>query len=143
MLPAPLERVFAFFAAPENLEVITPPWLRFRILTPRPIVMAVGLKIDYRISMRGVPMRWRSVITAYEPGRRFVDEQVKGPYRMWVHEHTFEPTGSGGTLVRDRVRYALPRVPGSSIVHRWLVKPDLQRIFAYRKERIAALVHEA
>lgn len=128
----PIEDVFAFFADAGNLERLTPPWLRFEILTPRPIAMRVGALIDYRLRVRGLPLRWRSEITAWEPPYRFVDEQRRGPYRLWIHEHTFE-TVDGGTRVRDRVEYA---APGGWIVQRLFVGPDLKRIFDYRTEAL-------
>jgi ligand-binding SRPBCC domain-containing protein len=135
LLPRRREEVFPFFADARNLERITPPWLRFRILTPGPIEMREGALIDYRLRIRGVPVRWRTRIAAWEPPYRFVDEQVRGPYRRWVHEHTFEAT-DGGTLCRDRVRYA---VPGGALVARALVRPDVERIFAYRRDVLTAL----
>jgi ligand-binding SRPBCC domain-containing protein len=134
-LRKPLADVFPFFADPGNLERLTPPWLHFRIETPLPISMAEGVPIDYRLRVRGIPLRWRSRITAYEPPHRFVDEQIKGPYRLWVHEHLFEER-DGVTLVRDRVRYA---VPGGEWIHRLLVRPDVERIFRFRHDRLRAL----
>jgi len=133
-LPAPLEQVFPFFADAHNLEALTPPWLSFELLTPGPLEMRKGLTLDSKLRVRGLPLRWRSEITAWEPPHRFVDEQRKGPYRLWVHEHAFEAR-DGGTLVRDRVNYA---VPGGSLVQRWLVGPDLDRIFAYRRRHLEA-----
>lgn len=133
-LPRPVDEVFAFFADPANLQAITPGFLHFRVLTPQ-VTMRAGATIDYRIRLRGVPMRWRTLISAWEPGVRFVDEQVKGPYRLWVHEHTFEAR-DGGTLCGDRVTYA---VPMGWMVHGWLVRPDLERIFEYRTQRMRAL----
>ena len=127
-LPRPREEVFAFFAEAGNLDLLTPGWLHFRILSPRPLAMDEGTRIDYRLRLRGIPVSWRSEITAWEPPRRFVDEQRRGPYRIWIHEHTFEEQG-GGTLCRDRVRYA---VPGGRLANRLFVAPDLRRIFAYR-----------
>ncbi|MHC5023711.1 MAG: SRPBCC family protein [Planctomycetota bacterium] len=129
-LTRPRDEVFAFFADAHNLERITPPRLRFEILTPDPIEMREGLLIDYRLRLRGIPMRWQSAITAWEPPYRFVDEQRRGPYRRWIHEHVFEDDGDG-TIVRDEVRYG---VPGGRLVHALLVAPDLRRIFAYRSE---------
>lgn len=133
--PAPLQEVFDFFATAENLERITPPLLQFRIVTPTPIQMEVATRIDYRLKIRGLPARWTSEITAWEPPRRFVDEQLRGPYRSWIHEHRFEET-HGGTQVIDRVRY---RAPGGQLLHRWLIRPDLERIFAYRAQVLGDL----
>lgn len=127
-LPAPPWDVFPFFADAFNLERITPPMLRFRVLTAPPIAMGVGTLLDYRVRLRGIPMRWQSEITAWEPPHRFVDEQRRGPYRLWVHEHTFAAQDSG-TVARDNVRYA---VPGGGLVQRLVVGPDLRRIFEYR-----------
>ncbi|MDX2116434.1 MAG: SRPBCC family protein [Planctomycetota bacterium] len=139
MIPLPVERVFPFFENPENLEAITPPLLNFRIVTPRPIEMRKGALIDYRLKIRGVPTGWRTLISEYDPPHRFEDRQVRGPYRTWIHLHTFEAV-EGGTLMRDIVRYELPRVPGSSIVHRLLVRPDLEKIFEYRRGAIERLL---
>ena len=127
-LPAPPRDVFPFFADAFNLERITPPMLRFRVLTAPPIAMGKGTLLDYRVRLRGVPMHWQSEITAWEPPHRFVDEQRRGPYRLWVHEHTFAAQ-DGGTVARDAVRYA---VPGGVLVQRLFVEPDLRRIFEYR-----------
>jgi len=137
--PRPLEEVFAFFADAGNLEAITPPWLGFEVLTPRPIAMRPGTLIDYRLRLRGVPLRWRTEISVWQPPHRFVDEQRRGPYREWVHEHTFTAV-DGGTLVRDRVRY---RVPGGWLVHELFVRRDVERIFDYRRERLASLLGAA
>jgi len=132
-LPNPPDEVFPFFADASNLERLTPPSLRFQILTPPPIEMSVGALIDYRIRLRGVPMRWQSEITVWEPPYRFVDEQRRGPYRLWVHEHVFTPqkgtAQDGGTLARDIVKYG---VFGGSIVQRLFVASELERIFEYR-----------
>ncbi len=127
-LPQPPAEVFPFFADAANLERLTPPSLRFRILTPPPIEMAVGTLIDYRIRLRGIPMRWQSEITEWQPPHRFMDEQRRGPYRQWIHEHTFTAQ-DGGTLARDIVQYA---VLGGSIIQRLFVAPELRRIFDYR-----------
>jgi len=135
-LAHPIERVFDFFAEAANLEAITPAFLGFRILTEPPITMQQGLLIDYRIRLRGFPMKWRTLIRAWEPPHRFVDEQVRGPYRQWIHEHTFAEQ-DGGTIVHDLVRY---RVRGGNVINRLLVSPDLLRIFRYRQRRIAELL---
>lgn len=129
-LPQPRTEIFGFFANPKNLEQLTPPWLRFEILTPGDVAIANGVFLDYRLRLHGVPIRWRSQISLWEPPERFVDRQVKGPYSLWIHQHIFTERG-GGTLVGDRVEYA---VPGGRLVQKWLVAPDLRRIFQYRHE---------
>jgi ligand-binding SRPBCC domain-containing protein len=131
-LPRPRAEVFEFFADARNLERLTPPWLSFRILTPVPVPMRAGARIDYRLRLRGVPVRWRTEIEAWEPPARFVDVQLRGPYRLWHHTHTFDAR-DGGTLCRDFVRYA---VPGGRLVERWLVRPDVERIFAFRRQAL-------
>jgi ligand-binding SRPBCC domain-containing protein len=131
-LPLPPAELFPFFADAGNLDALTPRWLHFHILTPRPITMREGALIDYRLRVRGLPLRWRTRINVWQPPHRFVDEQIRGPYRQWVHEHTFEPR-DGGTLVRDRVRYA---VPLDALVHQWLVRPDIEKIFQFRTEAL-------
>jgi ligand-binding SRPBCC domain-containing protein len=130
-LPRPREEVFAFFADAANLDAITPGWLRFRTVTPAPIVMGENVLIEHRLRLYGIPIRWQSRIDVWEPPSRFVDEQVSGPYRLWVHEHIFE-THDGGTQIRDRVRYA---VPFDLIAHRF-VRREVERIFAYRREML-------
>ncbi len=136
LLPLPRDEVFAFFADAGNLEAITPPWLRFRLTTPRPIAMREGARIDYRLRVRGIPLRWTSRIAVWDPPHRFVDVQERGPYRLWRHEHRFEQAPEG-TRTIDRVEY---RVPGGGLVDRWLVRPDVERIFAYRKRRLRELL---
>jgi ligand-binding SRPBCC domain-containing protein len=136
LVPRPRGEVFAFFADAHNLEALTPPRLRFRILTPAPIDMRPGALIDYRLSLFGVPFRWRTLIEAFEPEVRFVDVQLAGPYRRWRHEHTFEEA-PGGTLVRDRVEYALPLGPLGELARRVLVRRQLDAIFDHRREAIA------
>ena len=127
-LPHQPQDVFPFFADAFNLERLTPPSLGFQVLTPPPIEMRVGTLIDYRVRLRGIPMRWQSEITEWEPPHRFVDEQRRGPYRMWIHEHTFT-SQDGGTMAKDTVRYA---VLGGAIVQRLFVASELKRIFQYR-----------
>ncbi len=137
--PRPLDRVFAFFAEAGNLGTITPPWLGFEVLTPAPIEMRLGALIDYRLRLHGVRLRWRTEITAWQPPHRFIDEQRRGPYREWVHEHTFVTRG-GGTLVGDHVRY---RVPGGRLVHELFVRRDVERVFDFRGEHLAQLLGAA
>jgi ligand-binding SRPBCC domain-containing protein len=131
-LPLPPDELFSFFADAANLDALTPPWLHFHIVTPPPIAMREGALIDYRLRMHGIPLRWRTRINVWQPPHRFVDEQLHGPYRQWIHEHTFEAC-DGGTLARDVVRYA---VPFDFIAHHWLVRPDVERIFQYRAEAL-------
>jgi len=133
ILGAPLGRVFEFFSDAGNLEAITPAFLRFRIVTPRPIEMREGARILYRLSLHGFPMEWLTRIDEWRPGRSFVDRQLRGPYALWVHRHTFEPDPRG-TLVRDRVEYALPLDPLSRPAHALFVRPQVERIFAHRRE---------
>ncbi len=128
-LPLPPEAVFPFFADAGNLNSITPPWLHFRIITPRPIEMRVGTLIDYKLRLHGLPVRWRTLISEWQPSYRFVDQQVRGPYHQWIHTHTFEPH-QGGTLARDVVRYAARL---DCITHPLFVRRDIERIFAFRK----------
>lgn len=138
-LPRSLEEVFAFFSDAYNLDVLTPPWLHFTIRTPRPIPMRAGTRIDYTIRWRGIPLNWKTEITAWEAPHRFVDEQIQGPYRRWHHEHTFEER-DGGTLMRDRVEYAVPGWIFEPLVARWVVTPDIERIFAYRRQKMLELL---
>jgi ligand-binding SRPBCC domain-containing protein len=133
-LPASLEHVFDFFSRAENLEQLTPPFLKFRVLTRPPITLRQGATIDYRISLHGIPISWRSEITEWDPPHRFVDEQRRGPYRMWKHVHSFERAGEG-TRVSDHVEYA---TWGGTLVNTLLVAPDLRRIFAYRHSALIA-----
>jgi ligand-binding SRPBCC domain-containing protein len=134
-LPRPLAEVFPFFAAARNLGAITPPWLRFEVLTPEPIEMRVGALVDYRLRWHGLPLPWRTEISAWEPPHRFVDRQLRGPYRLWVHEHRFAER-DGGTLVSDRVTYA---VPGGALVERLFVRRDVAAIFAFRRAALERL----
>jgi ligand-binding SRPBCC domain-containing protein len=136
ILPGAPDDVFEFFADAHNLEAITPPWLGFRVVTPAPIRMAPGTLIEYRLRLHRVPVRWLTRIEVWEPGRRFVDVQLRGPYRLWHHTHAFEPHGEG-TCVRDVVRYRLPLGPLGRLVHAAVVRRDLERIFDFRREAVA------
>lgn len=131
-LPLPREDVFRFFADAHNLERITPPFLRFQVQEAAPIAMRQDLRINYRLRLHGLPLTWQTAITVWDPPTRFVDSQLRGPYRRWVHTHTFEDQ-DGGTLVRDQVVYAM-HGPAflSGIVNRLFVAPDVTRIFEYR-----------
>jgi ligand-binding SRPBCC domain-containing protein len=134
-LPAPLETVWPFFASAENLEKITPPWMQFHIRTPGPIDMREGALIDYRLKVRGIPLRWRTLIETWLPPHRFVDVQLRGPYKQWHHTHTFTER-DGGTLCGDRVHYKLYGGPLAPLVNRLLVQRDVQTIFAYREREL-------
>lgn len=129
-LPVPRGEVFGYFAEARNLEKLTPPWLRFEVLTKGPITMNAGTLIDYRIHWRGIPLRWRTEIEAWEPPHRFVDRQIRGPYRLWRHEHLFIDRGNGTSII-DRVEYA---PLGGVLAQRLVVARDVKRIFAYRHE---------
>ncbi|HVX93690.1 MAG TPA: SRPBCC family protein [Polyangia bacterium] len=134
-VPRRRPEVFAFFADAANLERLTPPTLRFSILTPEPIEMRPGTVIDYRLSLLGVPFRWRTLIETFEPEARFVDVQESGPYKLWRHTHTFEDA-PGGTLIRDRVEYELPFGPLGHLARAIFVQRQLAYIFDYRREAI-------
>lgn len=131
LIERPLAEVFPFFADAYNLERITPPFLSFKMLTPRPIEMRAGALIDHQIRLFGFPMRWRTVIEEFIPGQRFVDRQLKGPYKLWHHTHEFHET-SEGTVMIDRVRYLMPLGPIGSLARRMFVSGMLERIFDYR-----------
>ena len=134
-LPQPREEIFSFFSDPRNLDRLTPPWLHFEILTPKSVEMNAGTLLDYRLRLHGIPIRWQSEISVWEPPNRFIDRQTKGPYRQWVHEHTFS-AHKGGTLVADSVTYA---VPGGRFIQKLLVAPDLDRVFGYRHKILKQL----
>ncbi len=138
-VPRSPEDIFPFFAEAGNLDRLTPDWLHFRILTPQPIRMAPGAKIQYALRIRGIPIRWESEITEWDPPHSFVDEQRRGPYRVWIHRHTFEAK-DGGTLAGDTVQYA---APGGWLADRLFVARDLKRIFDYRTARLEELFGEA
>lgn len=135
LIAAPLEATFPFFQDPRNLVKITPGWLNLEIIELDELPLRPGSKIGYRIRWLGISLRWLTLITDFEPGRRFVDVQTRGPYSSWRHEHTFEDV-DGRTLMRDRVEYDLPFGMLGRIVHKLLVSRQLRRIFDYRSERI-------
>ena len=136
-VPLSIDAAFAFYGDAHNLERITPPWLGFEVTTPEPIEMGVGTLIEYKLRLHRVPVRWRTRIEAWEPPRRFVDAQVRGPYALWEHTHTFEEDGPGATIIRDRVRYSIPFGPLGELAERLLVRRDLKRIFDYRRDAVA------
>ena len=145
MVPQPRAKVFAFFADAATLESLTPPSLRFTISTPLPIHMRAGAVIDYRLHLFGWPLHWRTLIESFEPETRFVDVQTQGPYALWRHLHVFEDVpaseqGPGGTLVLDRVEYALPLGPLGALVHRIFVARQLRAIFDFRHQAMERLL---
>jgi hypothetical protein len=135
IIPRTLDEVFPFFTDAYNLEAITPPFLRIRILTPRPVSMTPGSLIDYRLRLFGIPFRWRTRIERFEPGVIFVDAQLRGPYRLWHHTHEFARIPEG-TRMRDVVRYALPFGPLGMMAHAIVVRRTLDDIFTFRRQRI-------
>ena len=135
IIPAPIGEVFSFFSAVENLNLITPPWLYFKILTPLPVVIKKNALIDYSIKFLGLRMIWRTEITVWQPPDRFVDRQIKGPYRVWEHTHLFEEK-VGGTQMEDVIRYAVPGFVLSPLIHFLFVRPRLEKIFSFREKSI-------
>lgn len=127
-LPVARDEVFRFFADAANLEALTPGWLKFRLVSPQPIAIAAGTIIDYRLRIHSVPVTWRSEISVWDPPRRFVDEQLRGPYRRWVHTHSFDEE-RGGTRVGDHIEFT---TPGGRLVE-WLVMRDVRKIFDFRR----------
>lgn len=137
-VPRSPDEIFPFFAAAENLDHLTPPWLGFEIRTPLPVAMAVGTTIDYRIRVHGLPLRWRTRISLWQPPHAFADEQLLGPYRQWQHLHTFRPE-NGGTRLSDRVVFRAPGGPFEPLLYHLLVKRDVSRIFEFRMEKMREL----
>jgi len=131
-----ISEVFDFFSRPENLARITPKRLGFNIMTPSPIKMKEGQLIDYTINILAVPIRWTTMITEYEPPFRFVDQQIKGPYSMWHHTHTFKEVDKNETLIEDLILYTMPLGPVGNAIRNLYVKRDLENIFKYREKTI-------
>ena len=134
-IPLQRSKVFDFFSDAFNLERVTPPFLNFEILTPAPIDIQKDTLIDYRIRLFGIPMKWRTRIERFEPDDAFVDNQIRGPYALWHHTHTFEDT-EDGTLMRDIVLYRLPLGPLGAIAHWLFVRRTLETIFNYRRDAL-------
>jgi ligand-binding SRPBCC domain-containing protein len=139
LIRRPLEEVFSFFSDAGNLEAITPAFLNFHILTPRPIAMQPGTLIDYQIRLLGIPLKWRTQIEMWEPPFRFSDVQLRGPYKLWHHTHEFLSVPEG-TLMTDRVRYQMPLGPVGRLVHAVWTRRTLDKIFDYRFAKIAELL---
>ena len=138
LVPLPVEQVFEFFSKADNLQAITPPELHFVIKTPRPIVMGQGTLIDYSLKLNGLPFGWRTRITHWEPPYAFADEQLKGPYAVWFHTHTFADEG-GRTRMDDEVLYKLPLWPLGEVAYPF-VKAKVERIFRYRRAKIREIL---
>jgi len=138
-LPVPRSEVFPFFADPANLEALTPPWLGFEVLTPRPLPQGEGALFDYRVRVRGLSLRWRTLIETFVPGEHFVDRQLKGPYALWHHTHAFEDLPGGGTRMTDTVRYRVGWGFLGTLVTALWVRHDIQHIFDYRRQVLADL----
>lgn len=136
--PLCVRDVFPFFTDVENLERITPPELGFRVLTPTPVEIEQGSLFDYQLRLWSVPFAWRSRISVWDPPHRFADEQLRGPYHTWFHEHVFA-RADGGTTMTDRVTYRLPGHPVAAPLLP-LVRRQLERIFRFRADTIARLV---
>jgi len=139
-LPVSREELFRFFEQPENLSRVTPSSVGFNILTPAPIEMKTGLVLDYTIKVLGFPIRWTTLISSYDPPKRFIDVALRSPYAFWHHTHTFKQNDDGSTIMTDQVRYALGFGPFGPIVHALFVKRKLKHIFDYRAEVIAELL---
>lgn len=138
-LPVTREEAFAFFSDAGNLERITPPELKFHIITPQPIRIRQGTLIDYKLRLRGFPVKWRTEIAVWDPPHAFVDRQLRGPYKQWIHRHTFVEIDSATTLIEDEVKYRLGFTPFGEVAH-FLVRRELDYIFDYRQQRVAELL---
>lgn len=138
-LARPLTEVFDFFSDAKNLERITPPELNFHILTPDPIVLSKGALIDYQLGLFGIPLKWRTEITEWDPPNKFVDTQLSGPYAQWIHTHRFNEISPNETLIEDEVWYRLPFEPFGDIAH-FLVRRQLDHIFDFREKEVARLL---
>lgn len=127
-----------FFSDAGNLQKITPHWLSFQIPTAGPIDIRPGTLLDYRLKWHGFPVKWRTEIVTWNPPRVFTDVQIRGPYRLWHHTHTFTAE-AGGTRMADVVNYELPLGVLGAIAHRFGVRRDLEQVFDYRQQVIASL----
>jgi ligand-binding SRPBCC domain-containing protein len=138
-LEVPIQEVFDFFSDAGNLERITPPELRFHIITPQPIRIEKGTLIDYRLRLRGFPIVWRTEISEWDPPHKFVDRQLRGPYAQWIHTHTFTELSPSETKIKDEVRYRLPLEPFGDAMH-WLIRRELDYIFDFRQKTVTELL---
>lgn len=139
ILYASIDEVFSFFSKAENLELLTPAWLKFKILTPTPILIKKGCLIDYRIKIFGIPVKWKTEITCWQPPHRFIDEQLKGPYKIWKHEHQFIEHDNQTKMI-DRVQYQVPGWFLSPIIHNFFVRKAIKNIFKFRSNVIEKIL---
>src|SRR3954469_7564581 len=137
VVDSPIDRTWAFFGSADNLAKITPPWLGFTVRTPGPIQIQLDTRLDYTIRWMGVPIRWRTRIVDWSPPRQFIDLQIRGPYALWLHQHTFEPAAGGGVSWRDRAIDKRPVAPVSPLFHALVVRRQLLEFFRYRRRVIA------
>lgn len=137
-VPRPIDEVFEFFSNPANLTILSPPWLKFEMQSEHEAKMLAGIEFDYKLKVRGIPLKWRSRITEWDPPNRFADEQIKGPYNLWVHTHSFEEQDRN-TVVRDHIQYS---VPGGSIINSLFVRRDVEKIFKYRGDKLTEIFGE-
>lgn len=137
-IPVPVEKAFAFFSKAENLNKLTPPWLHFEILTELPVEMRNGTLLDYRLKLHGIPVKWKTQIVQWNPPFQFVDLQLRGPYRKWVHTHTFVEKDNG-TVVEDLVNYSVPGFFLEPLIHKYFIEPDISRIFEYRRSQLSEI----
>ncbi len=137
-LAKPPAELFTFFGDAFKLQEITPAILNFRVITPAPIHIQAGTLINYKLKVRGIPLRWTTRISDWNPPYSFRDEQLKGPYRQWIHTHTFTPE-NGGTRCDDLVEYAPPGGPLAPLINKLVVQRDVEQIFAYRAKVLAEL----
>ena len=138
-LDLPRKEVFDFFSDAGNLEKITPPELNFQITTPQPFEIKQGTLIDYKLKLRGIPMKWRTEISVWNPPHSFTDRAIKGPYKQWIHRHTFTELGENKTLIEDEVKYRLPLEPLGDLAH-WLVRRELNHIFDFRQKAVEEIL---
>lgn len=136
IIDASIDKVFAFFSDAENLERITPAELGFHILTPTPFEIKQGALIDYKLTLHGFPIKWRTEITRWEPPHMFEDTQLSGPYKQWIHQHRFTEIEPGKTLMEDEVRYRLPLEPLGDIAN-FLIERQVANIFEHRNKAVA------
>jgi ligand-binding SRPBCC domain-containing protein len=138
-LPLPRAQVFEFFADAGNLEKITPPELQFHIITPQPMRLGQDSIIEYDLRLRGFLIHWRTLISKWDPPFEFIDEQIRGPYKQWIHRHVFTELPNGDTSIEDIVHYRLPVEPLGDLLH-FMVRGELERIFDFRQKAVEEIL---